>query len=303
MMRMLKAMAVSIRSRRAYGIGLLALATAFAAACSGSGQVASVQKQPSAYERVTTSGIIRAAYLNYPPAAMKDTASGKMSGIFVETLEQAAENLGLKVQWTEEVGWGAQIEGLTADRYDIVGSPVWANPTRGKLTTLSTPLYYSGIGIYVRADDTRFKQTAQGGWDSINSDQVRIATIDGETGDLIARTQFPNAKRVSLPQTADISQLFLEVSNNKADVFFAEPYFAMQYFKNNARTVKNIAEQQPIKVLGNCYMLKAQEFQYKQMLDVALEDLKNSGFVDKLLAKYEGGDTFYRAGLLYRPKM
>ena len=46
-------------------------------------------------------------------------------------------------------------------------------------------------------------------WSKINSPDVRIATIDGETGDLIARTQFPNAKRVSLPQLTDISQLFL----------------------------------------------------------------------------------------------
>src|SRR4051812_12526459 len=203
-------------------------------------------KQETVYERVTRTGVIRAAYISYPPALMRDTNTGKMSGIFVDTLEQAAHNLGLKVQWTEEVGWGSQIEGLAANRYDIVGSPVWANPTRGKLTTLSRPVYYSGIGIYVRSNDNRFAAAAGGNWDSINSPQVRIATIDGETGDLIARTQFPKAQRVSLPQNSDISQLFLEVAGGKADVFFAEPYFAMEYFKRNPRSVKNIAEQHPI---------------------------------------------------------
>jgi len=90
-------------------------------------------------------------------------------------------------------GWGAQIEGLEGDRYDIVGSPVWANPTRGKLTTMSIPVYYSGIGIYVRHNDDRFTDD----WSKINSPDVRIVTIDGETGDLIARTQFrmPNGCR------------------------------------------------------------------------------------------------------------
>ncbi len=287
----------------ATAVALALLTAASLSACSRPAAETQGARQASVYDRVVQSGTIRAAYISYPPAVMRDTTSGKMSGIFVETLERAAENLGLKVQWTEEVGWGAQIEGLTANRYDIVGSPVWANPTRGKLTTLTRPLYYSGIGIYVRADDKRFSPAAaETGWKSINSPDVRISTIDGETGDLIARTQFPAARRVSLPQTTDISQLFLEVSSNKGDVFFAEPYFAQQYFKNNPRTVRNIADSRPIKVLGNCYMLKSQEFQFKQMLDVALEDLINSGFVDQLLQKYEGGDTFYRVAYPYMPK-
>jgi ABC-type amino acid transport substrate-binding protein len=261
----------------------------------------SERTQASAYDRVMKTGVIRAAYLVYPPALMKDTATGKMSGISVDTLETIASNLGLKVEWTEEVGWGTMIEGLSADRYDIMGLPVWANPTRGKLTTLSKPIYYSGIGIYVRADDKRFT-LADGKWDAINAPDIRIATIDGETGDVIARARFPKAKRISFPQTTDITQLFLEVANNKADVFFAEPYVALQYYKHNPKNIVNIAEKSPIETLGNVYMMKANEFQFKHMMDVALEDLMNRGFIDEELAKYEGGDTFYKVALPYQAK-
>lgn len=249
------------------------------------------------YERVSKTGVLRAAYISYPPACMKDAATGKMSGIFVEALERAAENLGWKVQWTEEVGWGAQIEGLQTNRYDIVGSPVWANPTRGKLTTLSIPLYYSGIGIYVRANDDRFTSD----WSKIDGPGVRISTIDGETGDLIARTQFSKAKRVSLPQLTDISQLFLEVANEKADVLFAEPYFGFKFLETNPGKVKNIAAADPIKVLGNCYMMKQDEFILKQALDTALTDLLGSGQIDQLLSKYEPSlNTFYRVAKPFR---
>jgi len=249
------------------------------------------------YDRVIKSKKIRAAYLNYPPACMKDTKTGKMSGTFVETLEKAAENCKLEVEWTEEVGWGSQIEGLEADRYDIVGSPVWANPTRGTLTNMTIPLYYSGIGIYVRTDESRFNSD----FSKLNDEGVRIGTIDGETGDLIARTQFPNAKRVSLPQTADISQLFLEVKSNKADALFAEPFFAQEFLKNNPNSVKNIASDNPIRVLGNCYMFRKNQAQFKHMLDTAIQDLLNSGYVDRLLDKYEPAkNTFYRVALPYR---
>ena len=301
MSRMLEALKTIFSAKWIVAVAVSLAAAAIVAGCDRTGEAATA-KLETTYERVLRTGVIRAAYISYPPAAMKDTATGKMSGAFVDTLEQAASNLGLKVEWGEEVGWGAQIEGLNANRYDIVGSPVWANPTRGKLTTLSRPVYYSGIGIYVRSDDKRFAPAADGNWDFINRPDVRIATIDGETGDLIARTQFPQAQRVSLPQTADISQLFLEVSSGKADVFFAEPYFALEYFKNNPRTLRNIAEQNPIKTLGNVYMMRDNEFQLKQALDVALEDLLASGFVDSTLAKYEGGETFYRVAAPYRQK-
>jgi ABC-type amino acid transport substrate-binding protein len=228
---------------------------------------------------------------------MRDAKTGKLTGTFVETLEHAANDLGWKVVWTEEVGWGAQIEGLLNDRYDIVGSPVWANPTRARLTTLSRPVYYSGIGIYVRKGEKRFLKSTS----SMNDPHVRIATIDGETADLIARTQFPKAQRVSLPQLSDISEMFLLVSTGKADVAFAEPYFGSEFLKANPGALMNIAAVAPIKTLGNCYMMKAGELQLKQALDVAVEDLQNSGFVDAVLDRYEPApNTFYRVAQPYR---
>lgn len=261
------------------------------------------------YDRVMRTKTLRVAWLTYPPAAMKNTATGKLSGTFVDTLNQMGSNLGLKVEWMDgETPWGQQIEGLNEDRYDIVGSPVWANPVRGQLTTLSSPAYYSGIGIYVRQNDTRFpKDWSAGGVsqgvDLINKPQIRIATIDGETGDLIARTQFPNAQRVALPQNADIAEMFLNVANGKADVAFAEPYFAFEYLKNNPSKIRNIAEQDPIRVLGNVFMFKKNEPQMKQMIDTALEDLLNSGYVDAVLNKYEPAPgLFYRDALPYRSK-
>lgn len=254
-------------------------------------------QRESVYNRVIKSGKIRAAYITYPPACMKDTASGRMSGIFVEVLEKAAANCGLSVEWTEEVGWGSQIEGLAADRYDIVGSPVWANPTRGKLTMMSRPVYYSGIGIYVRQNDDRFTTD----YSAINSSEVRIATVDGETGDLIARTSFPKAKRVSLPQLTDISQAMLTIATNKADVVFAEPFYGHQYTKNNPGVIKNIAAHDPIRVFGNCYMFRRNETSLQQMLNVAIEDLLNSGFVEDVIRKYEPEPgLFYRVARPFR---
>ncbi|MFW9872459.1 MAG: substrate-binding periplasmic protein [Candidatus Thorarchaeota archaeon] len=261
-------------------------------------QTVNSESDVAVYERIISSNTIKASYLSYPPACMKDTKTGEMSGIFVDVLQKACDNLGLKLEWTEEVGWASQIEGLETNRYDIVGSPVWANPTRGKLTTMTIPVYYSGIGVYVRADDNRF----DGNLYLINDSKVRIGTIDGETADLIARTDFPDAQRVSSIQNTGIAQKFLDLTSNKCDVVFAEPYYAYEYLKNNPGTLKNIAEANPIRLFGNCYMFKKNEFQMQQMLNVAIQDLINSGYVDKIISKYEPAPhLFYRSANQFKP--
>jgi ABC-type amino acid transport substrate-binding protein len=287
---------------------LLALCVSITAILSGCERgTSSGTPGESVYARVMRTKKIRAAWLTYPPAAMKDTASGKLQGTFVETLNAIAKNNGLEVEWMDgETPWGTQIEGLEEDRYDIIGSPVWANYTRARLATLSAPVYYSGIGIFVRKNDARFPDDWATGTVAeltalLNRPEVKIATIDGETGDLIAKTQFPLATRIPLPQNADIPQLFLEVADNKADVLFAEPYFANQYLKNNPGKIRNIAEKTPIQVLGNCFMLKKGEWQLKQMIDIAIEDQQNSGVTEGLVEKYETAPgQFYHVALPYR---
>lgn len=260
-------------------------------------QNADTQKKATVYDRVMKSNIIRCAFLNYPPACMKDTKTGKMSGIFVDVIEKAANNLGMKIEWTEEVGWGSQIEGLERDRYDLVGSPVWANPKRGKLTTLSIPVYYSGIGVYIRANENRFDKD----FSKINSKDVKVGTIDGETSDLIADNDFPNATKQSSPENTDISQKFLDLDKKSCDVVFAEPYYAYEYSKNNTGKIKNIASENPVRLFGNVYMMKAGEWQLNQMLNVAIQDLLNSGYVDKVISKYEPApNLFYRVAAPYK---
>ena len=263
---------------------------------SGTDQTINTNTQ-SVYERVIENDKIRAAFISYPPALMKDTKSGKMSGIFVEVLEKACENIGIELEWTEEVGWASQIEGLESDRYDIVGSPVWANVVRGTKTTMSTSVYYSGIGVYVRANDVRFDNN----FSKINSENVKVGVIDGETSSIIASQDFPNAQKYSSVQLTDISQKFLDLTSKKCDVVFAEPYYAYEYEKNNPGTIKNIASESPIRLFGNCYMFKKNEFQMKHMLDVAIQDLINSGFVEKVIDKYEPApNLFYRVAPPYK---
>lgn len=280
------------------GLVFLSAALVLLAACRGAAaNKAGVGVADAQLTDVLKRGVIRAGYVPYPPGLIKDPNTGKVSGIFVETLERAAAALSLKVEWTEEVGWGTMIEGLRANRYDVVGSPVWANASRARAADFTVPLFYSGIGIYVRADDHRFDRDYQ----SLNAPNMKLATIDGEMSSILATGLFPKAGLVGSPQTADNSRILLDVSSGRADATFVEPYVAGLYLQHNPGKLRNLVPGNPIRVFPNTIMVRQGEPSFKAMLNAALEEQINIGTIEELMTKYHvPPGSFYAVARPYR---
>lgn len=258
-------------------------------------------KETPVHDQILTSGKIRVGYVNVAVGFNVDPKTKDISGIFPDVLREMAKNMGLKVEFVEEVGWGTMIAGMQTGRYDMIASPVWPNSNRAKQTTFSKPVYFSAIGVWVRENENRF--SPESGWASLNDPKVKIAAIDGSTGETIAQTQFPNAELVTYPELTGEGQLFLDVTSGKVDVFFEEPAKGSLYVKNNPGQIKNIAAEQPVKVFANVFMMPGGAYRLKEMVDTALEEVQNSGFVDRVLSKHEPAPgAYYRAALPYRTK-
>jgi len=277
---------------------LLLLAAITICGCSQSTGIKAAAGGDSVYERVMRSGKLRCAYVVYSPGCLKDPNTGKLSGIGIDALELAAKNLGLTLEWAEEVGWGSMIEGLETNRYDIIATPIWTNSTRARLVDFGKPIYYSPIFAYVKAGDRRFSGGKLG---QLDSPRYSIACMDGETAQVIAREDFPQAKNTALPQLTDAAQLLLTVSTGKADVTFAEPILVGEFLKHNPQAVERVEGARPLRVFPNCWMFRRNQMAFKSMLDTALDQLVNSGEIDKLISRYESTPaTIYRVALPYR---
>lgn len=264
----------------------------------GTTSLSSAKAPTGTLEKVSSSGVIRCGYVTYPPGLIKDPNTGKISGIFPEVLEKAAANLGLKVEWTEEVGWGTMVEGLKAGRYDMIGSPVWPTSQRILVADFTHPIYYGGAEAFVRADDARFDN----GLEILNDPQFKIATTDGEVTDAIAQQDFSKATRVSLPQLTDLSQLLLTVADGKADITFAEPHIAYEFMKSNPGKIKAARPGKPARLYPNTMMLSQSDLAFRRMIDLAISELQNNGVVDSILKKYEPfPGAFYRNASPIRP--
>jgi len=249
------------------------------------------------YNRVVSSGTIRACYVAYVPAFIIDPKTNKLSGIFYDTLNEAAENMGLKIDWNINADWGTQIQNLNSDKCDIVGSDSWSNSTRAKSAEFITPLYYSGINAYARSDDSRFSTDPL----IANDPKYKVVYEDGETSQVIVKQQFSNAKTVSVPQTADASEMLLDVTSNKADLAFVDPAIANQFLITHPGSIKNVSIAKPIVVYGNVMMVKKGEFALQQMMSNAINELLGNGYVDQVINQYakQYPGVYYRVALPY----
>ena len=251
------------------------------------------------YDRVMKSGKIRSAYGVYAPGCIKDLNTGKLSGIGVEALELVAKKLGLSIDWTEEVSWGSMIEGLQTGRYDIIVTPIWTQASRARLAGFSRPLYFSPLFAYVKFGDKRLNANNLA---SINSPRFTIATLDGATAQSITNEDFPRARQVSLPQQTDVSQLLLTVSTGKADLTFTEPADAIRFLKYNPASLQQVPTPRPVRVFPNCWMFARGQYEFKMMLDTVLDEIINSGAMEKIIRKYEPvPNSLYRVALPYQP--
>ncbi|MCB1556389.1 MAG: transporter substrate-binding domain-containing protein [Alphaproteobacteria bacterium] len=244
----------------------------------------------TAYERVMRTGTIRCGYIIYPPQLSLDVNTGQLSGLAYDLMERMGADLNLTVEWVEEVHAASFMEGMHRGRYDVLCNTAWATTVRAPQILVSTPVYFTAVNAYARADDDRF----DGNVTKANAPDFKIATVDGSTSAAIARDSFPEAKIVSLPEMSDYSQLLLEVSAGKADLTFSEASQFNDFDRHNPGMLHNVTPDRPVRLIRNSFFVDGEELRLIAMLNLALENLQSEGFVDTLLDRYENGSNVWK---------
>jgi ABC-type amino acid transport substrate-binding protein len=249
----------------------------------GAASVTSTEaKKESAYDRVIRTGTIRCGYGISPPALVMDPNTKQLSGVDYDIWEAIGKELGLKIEWAEEAGWGNFIEGLRSNRYDAFCSQLWPDPARSKFLTMAGPVTYSLLNAYVRADDMRFDSNT----DAINDPAVTFPAIDGDVSMAIAQNHFPKAKILTLPQTATLSDIFMSITTKKADVVVMAPMMFEDLNKSNPNQLRQVQNVPSSVVYTSYYGFNAGETELRDMVDLALRTLINDGRLEKMAHSY-----------------
>ncbi len=175
---------------------------------------------------------------------------------------------------------------MESNRFDIFGTTAWPTPERKAKAGFSISLYRSPAFAWVRGD---YGKTIN----EIRRDEnIRVAVIENDITDSIAKADFPNNRQVRVPQLASVMEALKFVAHDKADFTFMEPYIAESFNKNSEVKLVPIPGK-PIRVYENPFMFKLGEKRLKNFLDMELNILKKEGIVAELIKKYtENENTF-----------
>jgi len=254
----------------------------YVAATGGAPTSPMAAKQETAFERVMRTGTIRCGYAYAEPLVIRDPTTGQMSGMGHDVMEAMAKALSLKVEWTEEVGWASFPTALSSGRIDAFCTGAWPTAGRARATDHTYPFSFQSYYAYVRTDDPRF----DGNISEINKPEVSIAFLDGDASSNIAKSDFPLAKSLSLPQLVSVDEVFVNVAMHKADVALLCPAWLVKYEANNPGKIRQV-QSAPIRVFGNVFFIAQGEDKLRQMLNTALTEQLSSGAVERIIAKYE----------------
>jgi len=243
----------------------------------------------SVYDRVIKAGKIRCGYVVVRPSLSRDPNNGELSGISYDIVTQLGKDLGLKIEWVEETSFATMAEALNSNRFDMACTVIWSSTQRGRASSFTIPLYYSAINAYSRADDSRFDNLA-----SFNNPELTIATIDGSSAASIAQDDAPLAKTYSMPDLTDFSQVLVALTDKKADITFSEEAQVAVFLAHNPNAVRNLTPNQPVRLYANRLSMKLGEVKLSQMIDNGLQNLLNTGFIDRVLDKHATPKAYRR---------
>jgi ABC-type amino acid transport substrate-binding protein len=232
---------------------------------------------------VNSTHTLRAAYIDYPPSMILNPNTKAISGIMPAVMTQMARAMGINVTYVEETTFASMADELNSGRVDIVVSGIWPSSARGLQADFSRVVYYSPVYAYVRNNDSRFDNNLA----AINKNTVRIATIDGEMSSIVAQSDYPTAANVSLTQQADVSQLLLQLTAQKADVTFVEPAVADAFLAKNPGTVRQVAGVGPVRMFPNCFLFRKGDTGLRDAINIAIIDLTNSNDLPAIVKPYD----------------
>lgn len=237
----------------------------------------------TAYERVLRTGTIRCGYGVGAPYVSMDPNTKQMKGFAVDVFNAIGKNLNLKVEWTEETGWGGMPAALEAGRIDVGCSSLWMSAFAARETLFSDVYVYSAMYYYVRADNDKFETLAD-----LADKKARFGYVEGgNTQGVITRRMFPNNELVPYsPETQGGVQL-LELASGKMDALLNEPGTIAAYNDKADVKLRAVSPDRPATLVGNAFPLGKGEVMLKNMIDTAIREMQASGELAQLMKPYQ----------------
>lgn len=243
--------------------------------------------QSSSFSHIQTTRTLRCAYAPLSPFIIVDPASGEVQGLYHDVMDEIGKRLGIKIEWTEEVGYGQIAAGFATGRYDSFCGALWATPARASAMNFSAPLYINKVNPCVSAKTTAYNKSVE----ALNSPDKTFIAYDGDVSMQVARTVFPKAKIMALPENMPFGEAMQNITTGKADALATCDQIVVDDLnKANSGGLKLAGAGKPITYVKVALALPSGDQALKNMIDVVIFDIQADGTLKRIMTKYLGAD-------------
>ena len=212
---------------------------------------------------------------DWDPMTMKDPATNKYKGFDIDVMNELAKDMGVKVIFVP-TEWKTIVSGITSGRYDISTS-VTKTAKRALVAGFTNSYYkYGTVPLVLKKNLNKYPT-----WESLNNENVTIATTLGTSQEAKAKEFFPKSKLKSVEAPA---RDFQEVLSGRAD----------GHITSSTEANKLIITYPQLAIVPDggknpavlAMMVDQKDQVWMNYVNQWIEIKKASGFFDDLLAKY-----------------
>ena len=212
---------------------------------------------------------------DWDPMTMKDPATNKYKGFDIDVMNELAKDMGVKVTFVP-TEWKTIVSGITSGRYDISTS-VTKTAKRALVAGFTNSYYkYGTVPLVLKKNLNKYPT-----WESLNNENVTIATTLGTSQEAKAKEFFPKSKLKSVEAPA---RDFQEVLSGRAD----------GHITSSTEANKLIITYPQLAIVPDggknpavlAMMVDQKDQVWMNYVNQWIEIKKASGFFDDLLAKY-----------------
>ena len=212
---------------------------------------------------------------DWDPMTMKDPATNKYKGFDIDVMNELAKDMGVKITFVP-TEWKTIVSGITSNRYHLSTS-VTKTAKRALVAGFTNSYYkYGTVPLVLKKNLNKFST-----WESLNDNNVTIATTLGTSQEAKAKEFFPKSKLQSVEAPA---RDFQEVLAGRADGHITSSTEANKLvIKYPQLTIVPDGGKNPA-VLA--MMVNQSDQVWLNYVNQWIEIKKASGFFDDLLNKY-----------------
>ena len=233
-------------------------------------------KAESTLNKILTSGELRVGTTgDWDPMSMKDPATNQYKGFDIDVTSELAKDMGVKVTYVP-TDWKTIVSGIASNRYDISTSAT-KTEKRALVAGFTNSYYkYATVALVLKKNEKKFPS-----WESLNNENVIIATTLGTSQEQLAKKLFTKSKLKSIEAPA---RDFQEVLAGRADGNITSSTEANKLVITYPElAIVQDGEKNPAFL---AMMVSKDDKEWNDYVSKWINDKKTSGFFTNLLAKY-----------------